>query len=57
MFKYSKVHQLVNEITGNLDDLVNCKEHEVNVLETPGAEVTLASILVNILISVAIAVV
>ena len=46
-----------NEITGNLDELINCKESEVNVLETPGAEITLASILVNILISVAIAVV
>lgn len=46
-----------NEITANLDALVNCKESEVNVLETPGAEITLASILVNILISVAIAVV
>lgn len=45
-----------NEITGNLKRLIDCNS-EVNILESPGEGVTLAMVVWNIVISVAIAVV
>ena len=46
-----------NDITNNLTALVNTKTKDITVLESPGGEVTLATIIWNIVISVAIAIV